>query len=316
MLVADAGFPGLVDRPRLVIRDRGDRPDHGNGACRRSRGLQALARETAASRSDRLRMGGGDPGFDRGSRPDERRGARIADGRRAQVGARSSTSNPELRPPGTWRSSTPVTGASPSGLADVVVLAELALASCEPEAALAKVREVVRWRVANQPGGFNAGSVFTNPPGDSAGRLIDAAGLKGMRHGSASVSEKHANFFQADKRGSADDVRALIDEVRAAVSRTRRGRPRPRAVHGGLPRRRRLPTVQKSSRTSTSTRGSGRRDLRPGLDVEQGSESLGRTGRARPATSRSDTSDEQTASARGRSADLEAPGGGDAGAGA
>ncbi len=99
-----------------------------------------------------------------------------------------------------------------------MVAVELALASCEPETALEKVREVVRWRVANQPGGLNAGSVFTNPPGDSAGRLIDAAGLKGLREGSASVSEKHANFFQADKHGSADDVKALIDRVRAAVA--------------------------------------------------------------------------------------------------
>ena len=65
---------------------------------------------------------------------------------------------------------------------------------------------------------MNAGSVFTNPPGDSAGRLIDAAGLKGLRQGSATVSEKHANFFQADKNGSADDVRALIDRVRTAVA--------------------------------------------------------------------------------------------------
>ena len=62
------------------------------------------------------------------------------------------------------------------------------------------------WRRANQPGGQNAGSVFTNPPGDSAGRLIDAAGCKGLRVGTAAVSTKHANFFQADAGGSADDV--------------------------------------------------------------------------------------------------------------
>jgi UDP-N-acetylmuramate dehydrogenase len=77
--------------------------------------------------------------------------------------------------------------------------------------------EIVRWRREHQPGGQNAGSVFTNPPGDSAGRLIDAAGLKGFRVGSAHVSTKHANFFQADDGGSADDVRALIDEVRRRV---------------------------------------------------------------------------------------------------
>lgn len=72
---------------------------------------------------------------------------------------------------------------------------------------------IVRWRRENQPGGHNAGSVFTNPPGDSAGRLIEAAGCKGLRMGTAEVSAKHANFIQADPGGSADDVRALMDEV-------------------------------------------------------------------------------------------------------
>ncbi len=65
----------------------------------------------------------------------------------------------------------------------------------------AEIAEIVRWRRANQPGGHNAGSVFTNPPGDSAGRLIDAAGCKGLRVGTAEVSTKHANFIQADDGG-------------------------------------------------------------------------------------------------------------------
>ena len=59
--------------------------------------------------------------------------------------------------------------------------------------------------------------MFTNPPSDSAGRLVDAAGLKGHRVGSAHVSPKHANFFQADEGGSADDVLALIEEVQRLV---------------------------------------------------------------------------------------------------
>ena len=83
----------------------------------------------------------------------------------------------------------------------------------------AAVSDIVRWRRAHQPGGSNAGSVFTNPEGDSAGRLIEAAGLKGFRLGSAHVSEKHANFIQADKGGRADDVRALMEHVRGVVAR-------------------------------------------------------------------------------------------------
>ena len=100
----------------------------------------------------------------------------------------------------------------------VVVAAELVLAEGDRQEAERTISEIVRWRRANQPGGQNAGSVFTNPPGDSAGRLIDASGCKGLRIGSASVSEKHANFIQADDGGSADDVLALMAEVQRRVA--------------------------------------------------------------------------------------------------
>ncbi len=80
------------------------------------------------------------------------------------------------------------------------------------------VAAIVRWRREHQPGGSNAGSVFTNPEGDSAGRLIESAGLKGFRLGTAHVSEKHANFIQADKGGRADDVHALMEHVRVVVA--------------------------------------------------------------------------------------------------
>ena len=103
------------------------------------------------------------------------------------------------------------------GAASLVVWAELALAPGERAAGEAEISEIVQWRRANQPGGQNAGSVFTNPPGDSAGRVVDAAGCKGLRHGTAEVSAKHANFIQADEGGSADDVWALMAEVRARV---------------------------------------------------------------------------------------------------
>lgn len=99
----------------------------------------------------------------------------------------------------------------------LVLEATLGLQAGDQEASEAMLSEIVRWRRANQPGGQNAGSVFTNPEGDSAGRLVDAAGCKGRRHGTAEVSTKHANFIQADTDGSADDVRALMVEVRDAV---------------------------------------------------------------------------------------------------
>jgi UDP-N-acetylmuramate dehydrogenase len=79
------------------------------------------------------------------------------------------------------------------------------------------LRSIVKWRREHQPGGANCGSVFTNPEGDSAGRLIDACGLKGHRVGSVAVSEKHANFIQADPHASAGDVSALIVFVQTTV---------------------------------------------------------------------------------------------------
>jgi UDP-N-acetylmuramate dehydrogenase len=104
----------------------------------------------------------------------------------------------------------------------VVIEAEFRLAKGEREDSEAMIRDIVRWRREHQPGGQNAGSVFTNPPGDppgnSAGWLVEAAGLKGRRLGSAMVSDKHANFIQADPGGSADDVRALISEVQSLVA--------------------------------------------------------------------------------------------------
>ncbi|MBW3555605.1 MAG: UDP-N-acetylmuramate dehydrogenase [Actinobacteria bacterium] len=99
----------------------------------------------------------------------------------------------------------------------VVLAVEIELMPGERVESEAAIAEIVRWRREHQPGGQNAGSVFTNPPASSAGQLIEAAGLKGHRLGSAYVSPKHANFFQADEGGSAEDVRRLIEEVRQRV---------------------------------------------------------------------------------------------------
>jgi UDP-N-acetylmuramate dehydrogenase len=100
----------------------------------------------------------------------------------------------------------------------LVLEADIGVTPGSVEAEQEAVAAIVRWRREHQPGGSNAGSVFTNPEGDSAGRLIESAGLKGFRLGTARVSEKHANFFQADKGGRADDVHALMGHVRGVVA--------------------------------------------------------------------------------------------------
>ena len=100
---------------------------------------------------------------------------------------------------------------------DLVTAVRLHLRPGDSEAAQERIREVVRWRREHQPGGANAGSAFRNPEGDHAGRLIEAAGCKGMRIGTAVVSEKHANFIIADAGGRGNDVYELLTTVRALV---------------------------------------------------------------------------------------------------
>jgi UDP-N-acetylmuramate dehydrogenase len=86
-------------------------------------------------------------------------------------------------------------------------------------AALARIKALLQQRIAAQPLSLpNAGSVFRNPPGDHAARLIEACGLKGFAIGGARVSEKHANFIvNAAGRGSAADIENLIEHVRNTV---------------------------------------------------------------------------------------------------
>ncbi len=101
---------------------------------------------------------------------------------------------------------------------EVVVAAELALREGDAAAIAAAVDGHQAQRAATQPlADQNAGSVFRNPPGEHAGRLIDEAGLKGFRIGSAQVSSLHANFIVTDRAARAGDVRALGDHVRATV---------------------------------------------------------------------------------------------------
>jgi UDP-N-acetylmuramate dehydrogenase len=100
---------------------------------------------------------------------------------------------------------------------DVVTAVRLHLRAGDSDVAQERIREIVRWRREHQPGGANAGSAFRNPEGDYAGRLIEASGCKGMRIGTAVVSEKHANFIIADAEGRGNDVYELLTTVRALV---------------------------------------------------------------------------------------------------
>ncbi len=97
--------------------------------------------------------------------------------------------------------------------------ATLVLGAGDVEAGRARIAELLRKRSASQPvQSANAGSVFTNPEGDFAGRLIESCGLKGFALGGARVSEKHANFILNDGDATAADVERLIEHVRETVA--------------------------------------------------------------------------------------------------
>lgn len=101
---------------------------------------------------------------------------------------------------------------------DLVTVAVLQGARGDQETSRARLREITRWRRDNQPGGtLNAGSVFKNPEHISAGELIDSLGLKGLKVGDVSVSEKHANFFVAGPRATSADIRKLVEVVKRRV---------------------------------------------------------------------------------------------------
>ena len=107
----------------------------------------------------------------------------------------------------------------PDGTGEIVLGARFRLEEAPAEVIKERLDDIRRWRQAHQPLGLpSAGSTFRNPhDGPSAGALIEAAGLKGLQDGGATVSEKHANFVVNDRKGSAADVRRLVDTVRARV---------------------------------------------------------------------------------------------------
>ncbi|HZU71600.1 MAG TPA: UDP-N-acetylmuramate dehydrogenase [Acidimicrobiales bacterium] len=216
LLVADAGFAGLA----VLLGDAlaAIEPDRSGVSAGAAAALPTVARRTAAAGLAGLEWAVGVPGSVGG-------GIRMnAGGHGSDVAAclercrLVDLAGPE--PVLEWSVAELGFGYRRSNVAahQVVVEGRFRLEAGDRRHSESLIADIVRWRRANQPGGQNAGSVFTNPEGDSAGRLVDAAGLKGRRLGTALVSPKHANFIQADPGGSADDVRALMTLVATEVA--------------------------------------------------------------------------------------------------
>jgi len=102
-------------------------------------------------------------------------------------------------------------------LKGIVLSAELALKNSTKDEVTVKIQQFSAHRKATQPPGASMGSMFKNPPGDYAGRLIESAGLKGTRTGNAEISPLHGNFFINHENTKASDIRALIELVQKTV---------------------------------------------------------------------------------------------------
>jgi UDP-N-acetylmuramate dehydrogenase len=100
----------------------------------------------------------------------------------------------------------------------LILSVELALGHADPETVRGRMEQFSERRRTTQPPGASMGSMFKNPPGEKAGRLIEAAGLKGRRVGNAEISTQHANFFINHGQTRAEDMKALIELVRNTVT--------------------------------------------------------------------------------------------------
>jgi len=99
----------------------------------------------------------------------------------------------------------------------IVLSAELALKNSTKEDVTVNIQQFSAHRKATQPPGASMGSMFKNPPGDYAGRLIESSGLRGTRIGNAEISPLHGNFFINHENTKASDIRALIELVQKTV---------------------------------------------------------------------------------------------------
>jgi len=103
------------------------------------------------------------------------------------------------------------------GMKAIVLAAELSLKNSTKEEATVKIQQFSAHRKATQPPGASMGSMFKNPNGDYAGKLIEASGLKGTRIGNAEISPLHGNFFINHANTRAEDIRALVQLVQKTV---------------------------------------------------------------------------------------------------
>ncbi len=216
IVVADEGFAGIVLRPGPELNHHRIEDD-GVVVAGAGMPLPLLARESVRAGRGGLEFYTGIPGS-------------VGGAVRMNAGCHGSETSDVLRHALVFDATAGAAGhRTPADLehsyrhsnlgdTDFVIEAEYETRTQEAEEGERLIREIGRWRRQNQPGGTrNAGSIFKNPPGDAAGRIIDDLGLKGLSRGLVSVSDRHGNFFEAAPGATAADMHRLVIEVRERV---------------------------------------------------------------------------------------------------
>jgi UDP-N-acetylmuramate dehydrogenase len=219
LLVADAGWPGIA-----IVLGRGFRGVEVDGAVVRAGAAEpmpALARAVAREGLAGLAFGVAIPGtvggavrMNAGAHGVEMRDVLVW-AEVARMGADGTLQR--------WDAARLGFSYRHSELADdaIVTGVQVRLAPADAQRIAAEMAEMRQWRRDHQPiNEPSCGSVFRNPPGDSAGRLIEQAGLKGQRVGGARISDRHANFITVGAEATAADVHALIVLARRRVYET------------------------------------------------------------------------------------------------
>lgn len=222
LLVADRGVRGLVIRNAASAVELLDGPTPERARLRADAGVSCA---NLASRTGRLGLAGFEfavaiPGTIGGAVVQDAgaHGAQMADVL-VSVGYLDRAGDPAVAPVDELALAYRTSRFKQPPRGEAVLWAQIELRRADPAAVSATIAEIRAWRAASQPTEPSAGSIFTNPPGDFAGRLIEAAGLKGHRIGGAQISPRHANFIVNPGGATAADVAALIELARAEVAR-------------------------------------------------------------------------------------------------
>lgn len=221
ILVSDKGVRGLVIVNHITHIEAGSWHDGRNVSVTSGTGLLALARFCAAQHLSGMEWAVGVPGTVGGAIVNNA-GAHGADMAQsiAEVVVFEADRGPQLYTQAelgyAYRASALKHRADKRFL---VLLANLILTPDDPDQIQARMEHNNAYRKATQPPGASLGSIFKNPPGDYAGRLIEACGLKGHAIGNVQVSPIHANFFINTGDATANDYYALICDVQSEVLR-------------------------------------------------------------------------------------------------